>query len=328
MIKCAIFKTFVLHDDDLDWSEIYDIANEVHIYKHTNNHELIERLQGMDVAIINSDIITDEILDKCPDLKYIGITGTGYDRIDLDACTRHNVAVSNAPGYSTNSVAQTAMALLLETCHCCGRYDMSVRGGHWQTDVPKSANIIPHLELMGKTIGIIGYGNIARRFASIAKAFGMKVICHTRTVRDEYLTHNVEFVSLDKLFELSDVISLHCPATPQTAHIINESAINKCKHGVRFVNTARGILIDEFAVSKALHSGKIAAFATDVVSKEPIETTNILLSAPNVIITPHIGWATPKALENLTKVVADNLKSFLAGKPQNIVNDVFKRKDL
>ncbi len=322
MIKCAIFKTFVLKDNDLDWSAIYDIADEVYAYKNTSPEEFVARLQGMDVVILNKANINDEILSACPDLKWIGLTSTGYDNIDVQACAKRNIPVAYVPGYSTNSVAQTAMALLLETCHSCGRYDVSVRGGHWQKNVPASANIIPHMELAGKTIGLIGYGNIAQKFATMAKSFGMKVVCHTRTVRDEYLTHGVDFVSLDKLLEISDVISLHCPATEQTKNIINESAIVKCKNGVRIINTARGTLVDEHAVSAALNSKKIAAFATDVVSKEPIVATNPLLSAPNVIITPHIGWATPEALSNITDIVAKNLQSFLNGKPQNIINGV------
>ncbi len=322
MLKAVILESYAINENDINWSCVKNLVDELVVYGRTPKDKVIERLQGAQIAIVNKVNINEEVLNACKDLKWIGITATGYDTLDIVACKNHNIPVANVPGYSTNSVAQMAFALILELCHSAGRYDKSVRAGHWQIDIPESAQIIKHQELFGKTIGLIGFGNIAKQVATIANAFGMRVICHTRTLRSEYENLSVEFLPLETLLSESDIISLHCPATESTKNMINEKTLSLCKEGVRIINTSRGALIDEPALIKALKAGKVSAFAADVVSKEPICEQNELLNMPNVILTPHIAWATPEALDRLANIVADNLKSYLSGNGQNVVNGV------
>ena len=248
------------------------------------------------------------------------MTSTGTDSLDLEACRRHGVLVANVPGYSTPSVAQCAFALLLELCMSPGRFDASVRNGHWQTDIPADAGVFTPYELYGKMFGVLGYGAIGRAAASIAQAFGMRVLCHTRMVRDEWLGRGVEFVGLDELFRRSDVISLHCPLTEQTRGIVSRERLALCRPGARIVNTARGLLVDEQAVCDALCAGQLAGYAADVAGVEPMRADTPLLAAPNTILTPHMAWTTQGALDRLTKAVAQNLRSFLAGRPEPRVN--------
>lgn len=319
-MKLVILERYALKDGDLDWSEIRELADEVETYPRTAPDEVIPRLRGAQFAVANKVNINEAVLRACPDLQWVGMTSTGTDSLDLEACRRHGVLVANVPGYSTPSVAQCAFALLLELCMSPGRFDASVRNGHWQTDIPADAGVFTPYELYGKMFGVLGYGAIGRAAASIAQAFGMRVICHTRTVRDEWLGRGVEFVGLDELFRCSDVISLHCPLTEQTRGIVSRERLALCRPGARIVNTARGLLVDEQAVCDALCAGQLAGYAADVAGVEPMRADNPLLAAPNTILTPHMAWTTQGALDRLTKAVTQNLRSFLAGHPENIVN--------
>ena len=319
-MKLVILERYALKDGDLDWSEIRELADEVETYPRTAPDEVIPRLRGAQFAVANKVNINEAVLRACPDLQWVGMTSTGTDSLDLAACRRHGVLVANVPGYSTPSVAQCAFALLLELCMSPGRFDASVRNGHWQTDIPADAGVFTPYELYGKMFGVLGYGAIGRAAASIAQAFGMRVLCHTRMVRDEWLGRGVEFVGLDELFRRSDVISLHCPLTEQTRGIVSRERLALCRPGARIVNTARGLLVDEQAVCDALCAGQLAGYAADVAGVEPMRADTPLLAAPNTILTPHMAWTTQGALDRLTKAVAQNLRSFLAGRPENIVN--------
>ncbi len=319
-MKLVILDSYALAPGDLDWSPLTEIADEIESYPRTKPEEIIPRLTGADFAIVNKANINDAVLTACSDLKWVGVTATGTDSLDLAACRRHGVAVSNVPGYSTHSVAQLALTLLLSLCQCPAQHDAAVRKGYWQLDVPAACGILPQREVDGKIIGLIGYGAIARQMAKTCRALGMHVLCHTRTVREEYLTDGVDFVDLDTLWHESDFISLHCPATPETAGIVNADSLCKCKKGVLIVNTARGALVNESALAAALQTGQVGGFAADVVSHEPILPDNPLLFAPRVILTPHIAWTTPEALARLAHEVIANLRSFLAGRDRNIVN--------
>ncbi len=319
-MKAVILDSFALKEGDLNWQGVKQLVSELTVYPRTNKEDVIERLQGADIAIVNKVNINEQVLCACPNLKWVGVTATGVDTLDIKACRKHGVSVANVPSYSTHSVAQLTFALLLELCQSPGRYDKSVRSGAWQIDIKPTANILPHMELYGKTLGLLGFGDIAQQVAKIAQAFGMKILCNTRTVKEEYKNTGVKFVSFEDMMKNSDVISLHCPATEQTKGIINEKSLMLCKKGARLINTSRGALVNENAMLNALKSGHIAAFGTDVVSKEPIETDNVLLNAPNCIITPHIAWATPESLNRLCLQVALNLQSFLNGENLNVVN--------
>lgn len=320
-MKAVILDSYALHEGDLDWSPVAQMADELVQYPRTLSQEdIISRLQGADVAILNKANINEAVLQACPQLKWVGVTATGVDSLDLAACRRHGVPVANVPAYSTHSVAQLTFALLLELCQCAGRYDAAVRAGHWQLNLPESCNILPHSELHEKTLGLVGFGAIGKQVALVAQAFGMRVLCHTRTVRPEYEDCGVLFVTLEQLLAQSDFVSLHCPSTPETRGLLNVDTLAQCKRGVRIVNTARGLLVEEAAMAAALQSGQVAGFAADVVSREPIEQDNPLLHAPHVIFTPHIAWATPEALGRLAHEVCENLRSFLAGGTRNVVN--------
>lgn len=323
MKKIAVLDSFAIHRGDLDWSPLYAMAEEVVVYPRTANHQAAARIGDADAAILNKVWVGDEVLDACPNLKWIGLTATGTDSLDLAACRRHGVPVANVPAYSTDSVAQLAFALLLELCQCPGRFDAAVRGGYWQSDIPAEFAVLPQLELAGKTLGIVGYGSIGRRAAQIGRAFGMRVLAHTRTVRPEWAGDGVQFVALDKLLAESDAISLHCPANAETNRLLNAERLALCKPGVRIVNTARGALVEETAMAAALQSGQVGGYAADVVSLEPLRPDNPLLGAPRTVLTPHIAWATPEALSRLAREVCENLRAFLAGSPRNIVNGPF-----
>ena len=319
-MKLVILERYALQDGDLDWSEVTSLADETVTYPRTSYEEIIPRLKGAQLAIVNKANIDEAVLRACPELAWVGVTATGTDSLDVKACRSHGVPVANVPGYSTESVAQCAFALLLELCFSAGRFDASVRGGHWQVDIPADAGILPLRELHGKTLGLLGYGAIGRAVARIAAAFGMRVLCHTRTVRDEYLGGGVEFVSADELFRQSDCISLHCPLTDQTRGIVSRERLALCRPHTLIVNTARGGLVDEQAVCDALCDGRLGGYAADVVGAEPMRSDNPLRRAPRTVFTPHIAWATRESLDRLTSIVADNLRSFLDGAPRNIIN--------
>lgn len=320
MPQIVLLDDYAIEEGDLDWSPLAELG-AVTRYGRTAYGEIVPRIGTAEYVIANRARIDDAVLDACPALRWVGLTATGTDSLDVAACARHGVAVANVPAYSTASVAQMTFALLLELCQCPGRCDEAVRRGYWQKGSPAAWGLFPQRELAGKSLGVVGYGDIGRRVAAIARGFGLKVLVHTRTVRPDYAGDGVSFVSLEELLRRSDVITLHCPATAETAGLLDAAALAQCRRGVLVVNTARGALVDEAAMAAALESGQVGGFAADVLAKEPpVPADNPLFCAPNTVLTPHLAWATPEALGRLAREVCRNLAAFMAGTPRNIVN--------
>jgi len=338
-MKAVILESYVMEEGDLDWSGVKALVPDTTSYVRTDYADIAPRIGDAELVLINKCRIDEAVLAQCPNLKWVGIIATGTDNIDLEACRRHGVAVANVPGYSTYSVAQMTFSLLLAICQCAQRYDRAVKDGYWQLGIPAEYGLLPQVELLGKTFGIYGYGSIGRQTARIAKAFGiygygsigrqtariakafgMEVLVCTRTVRPAYAADGVEFVDFDTLLARSDVLSLHCPATPATRGLMSREALAKMKPGAILLNTARGALVDEEAVADALESGKLAFYGADAFATEPLPPQSRLRGLPGAVLTPHIAWTTKEALQRLMDITTGNLRSFLAGKGENIVN--------
>ena len=314
-MKITILDGFAVNPGDLDWG-ILEPYGSVTVYDRTDsNEESIERIGDSEIVLVNKTPLPASVMEACPSIRMIGMLATGYNIVDVEYARSRGIPVCNVPSYSTNSVAQFAIALLLEICHHCGRHNMLVHEGAWTSCQDFCQWTTPQMELAGKTLGIIGYGRIGRQTAKIAEALGMRVIAYSRS-------RNVDgnYVDLDTLLRESDVISLHCPLFPETKELISRENIRKMKDGVILINTARGGLIDEQAVADALASGKIRGAAIDVTTVEPIRKENPLLTAPNCIITPHMAWTPIDARRRLLNTVRDNIRCFTEGKPQNVVN--------
>lgn len=319
-MKAVILESYVMQEGDLDWSGVYALVPDTTAYVRTDYDQIAQRIGDADFVLLNKCRMDETILSQCPNLKWVGIIATGTDNLDLEACRRHGVQVANVPGYSTYSVAQMTFSLLLAVCQCAERQNRAVQDGYWQLNVPAEYRILPQVELCGKTFGIFGYGSIGRQAGRIAKAFGMRVLACTRTVRPEYAADGVEFVDFDTLLKESDVLSLHTPATPATRGVISAAALEKIKPGCILVNTARGALVDEAAVAEALKNGRLGFYAADAFAVEPLPADSPLRGLPNALLTPHIAWTTKEALQKLMDITTQNLRSFLAGAGENIVN--------
>ena len=319
-MKAVVLEDYAIQQGDLDWSGVKALVPDITRYGRTAQEEVVPRIGDAEIVFLNKCRIDEAVLAQCPKLRWVGIIATGTDNLDLKACRRHGVPVANVPGYSTYSVAQMTFSLLLAICQCADRYDRAVKAGYWQLGIPAEYGLLPQVELLGKTFGIYGYGSIGRQTARIAKAFGMEVLVCTRTVRPEYNADGVEFVDFDTLLARSDVLSLHCPATPATRGLMSREAIAKMKPGAILLNTARGALVDEEAVADALESGKLAFYGADAFATEPLPPQSRLRSLPGAVLTPHIAWTTKEALQRLMDITTGNLRSFLAGKGNNIVN--------
>ena len=296
------------------------------VYNNTTEEDKYDHIGDAEVVFSNKVIFDEETFNLLPNLKYIGVCATGYNVIDIEAAKRHGVAVTNVPAYSTESVAQLAWGFILECAGKIGLHNTSVHNGDWIKSETFCYWLSPITELAGKTIGIIGFGNIGSRMAEIALAFRMNVLVYTAHP-DKYIKDaeelnkrsdaKLQFVSLDEIWKNSDVISLHCPMTKETEKIICSDNISKMKDGVIIVNVSRGGLVAEQDLADALKSGKVAAAAVDVVTVEPMAEDNPLLTAPNMCITPHMAWASVEARRRLIDVIAGNLKSYLEGGTQN-----------
>ena len=317
-MKLVILDNFAMYPNDLDLDRLKGFADEVESYPYLTREEQLKVVKDADYLVINKVLIDNELLDIATKVKYIGIMATGTDNIDLAECRKRNIDVANVPNYSGDSVAQLTFALLLHLCQSSANFYSSVQDHYWRTGIPQEYNIGKLTELSGKTIGLVGYGDIAKIVADIAAAFKMKVIVSAQKPRQD--TDKVTFVTFDQLVDQSDVISLHCPATPNTIGIINDKSISKMKDGVIIINTARGKLIDEQAMEKALHSGKVGRFGADVLETEPMVENCPFRTTPNTVVTPHIAWATTEALARLTDTLTKNMEMYLKGTPQNIVN--------
>lgn len=319
-MKAVILESYVMEEGDLDWSGVKALIPDTTSYVRTAYEEIAPRIGDAEFVFLNKCRMDEQILSQCPNLKWVGIIATGTDNLDLEACRRHGVSVANVPGYSTYSVAQMTFSLLLAICQCAERYDRAVKDGLWQLGIPQSYGLLPQMELYGKTFGVYGYGSIGRQSARIAKAFGMRVLVCTRTVRPEYAADGVEFVDFDTLLQQSDVLSLHCPATQQTRGLIDADALHKMKRGAILLNTARGALVEEAVVTEALHTGQLGFYGADAFATEPLPADSPLRREPHALLTPHIAWTTKEALQNLMDITTQNLRSFLDGNGEHIVN--------
>lgn len=320
MKKIVVLDGYTLNPGDISWDGLGELG-DITVYDRTPSHLVVERISDAEIIFTNKTEISEDIMDQCPNIKYIGVLATGYNVIDVEAAKKRNIVVTNVPTYGTDAVSQFTIALLLELCHHVGAHSDSVKQGDWTKSEDFCYWNYPLIELSGKTMGIIGFGKIGQGTARIAQALGMKILANNPgKISDEHLNENVKQVSLDELFADSDVISLHCPLLPETEGIINKDSISKMKDGVLIINDSRGPLIVEKDLRDALISEKVAAAAVDVVSTEPIEKDNPLLDAPNIIITPHIAWAPKEARQRLMDVCVENLKLFLGGAPINVVS--------
>ena len=323
-MKIVILDGSAAKPGDITWGALENLG-EVIAYDITSKDQLIERMQGAECAITNKTVFDREAFEKLPDLKYIGVLATGYNVVDLEAAREHGVVVTNVPEYATFATAQMTMALLLELTNLVGLHTASVMDGEWCKCPQFCYFKSPLTELAGKTLHIIGLGKIGQRVAQMASSFGMYVTAtpHKKALIGnlaEIGTCTVRCVELEDGIKNADVVSLHCPLTDDTREIINENSLNLFKRGSILINCARGPVVNEAAVRKALDSGLLGGYGCDVVCVEPMLPDNPLLGAPNCVITPHIAWTPVETRIRLIDMAAKNLKAFLDGAPINKVN--------
>lgn len=317
-MKIVILDGHAVNPGDLSW-DCFAQFGEVIVYDHTDPEQTAQRVDDAEIVLTNKTPITEQLLDACPYVRLVCVLATGYNVVDCEAARRRGIPVCNVPSYGTNAVAQFTFSLLLEICNRVGLHDEAVHAGDWAASPYFCFWNTPQMELAGKTLGIIGFGRIGQAVGKIAKAMGMQVLAYNRSCCPEGAEIG-EYVELDALLQRSDVISLHCPLTPENTGLINAKTISKMKNGAILLNTARGGLLNEKDVADALRSGKLRYAAVDVVSHEPILADNPLLSAPNCIITPHMAWAPIEARQRILDCTVASIQGFLAGTPVNTVN--------
>lgn len=316
-MKIVILDGYTLNPGDLSWEGLSALG-ELTVYDRTAPADIRQRIGEAEIVITNKAPIGKEIIESCPKLRYIGVLATGYNIVDVSAAREKGVVVTNIPTYGTTAVAQFAIALLLEICHHVQAHSDAVHKGEWTQGPDWTFWKYPLMELAGKTMGIVGLGRIGQSTARIAAALGMRVLAFDHYESEKGRTFG-EYVPLDTLLAQADVISLHCPLLADTEGIINRNTLSKMKDGVILINTSRGQLVVEKDLAEALNSGKVLAAGLDVVSTEPILPGNPLLDAKNCLITPHIAWAPKESRMRLMGIAVENLRSFLAGTPANIV---------
>ncbi|MGN1134015.1 MAG: D-2-hydroxyacid dehydrogenase [Oscillospiraceae bacterium] len=317
-MKIVILDSETITRNDVSLDGITSLGEAV-VYGFTPNEEVAEHIGDADAVICNKCLITEEVFERCPNLKYVGLFATGYNNVDTEAAGRHGAVVCNVPSYSTNAVAQHTFALILNYYNKISEYAQAVADGAWVNYKLFSYFGIPTAELAGKTIGIVGYGAIGRKVAQLAKAFDMNVLTYTRS--PQKVTDGTKVCSFDELLQNSDVVTLHCPLTSENNKMINAEALNKMKSSAILINTARGGLMDEQAVADALNSGTIAWACVDALTSEPMREDCPLRNAKNCTITPHVAWAPRETRIRLLEKVAENIRCWKDGKPINVVSD-------
>ena len=315
MIKLTILDGHAVNPGDLPWNFLDGIV-EYKVYERTSKDEVLEHIGNSDAVFLNKIQITKEIFEACPNLKYIGVLATGYNVIDLEAARAHGVTVTNIPAYSTDAVAQHVFSLILYFTNQVAQHSSSVMAGDWIKCRDFCFWNGSLSELNGKTLGIFGYGNIGKKVSEIAKAFGMKVICCTRTPKEGM----PESVSFEDLLKRSDFLTLHAPLTEQTKNIINNESLSLMKSTAYLINTARGGFVVEKDLADYLNNNKIAGYGADVLLQEPMTADCPLINAKNCVITPHIAWAPHETRKRLQGIAEENLKAWIAGKPINVVS--------
>ncbi|MBO4927921.1 MAG: D-2-hydroxyacid dehydrogenase [Clostridiales bacterium] len=321
-MRIVVLDGYTLNPGDISWTP-FEKLGELTVYEYTKPEEIFERLEGVSICLTNKTCFPREVLEKLPDIRYIGCLSTGFNVVDVDYCRAHGIVVTNIPEYATFATAQMTIALLLEIASKVGHHSDLVHQGVWTKGRDFCFWDGSLMELSGKTLGLFGFGKIASRVSKIASAMGMNVLaCRRSEVTDEMRAADpqVTFVDPDTLWKESDVISFHCPLTADTTGLVNVQVIAKMKDGVILLNTSRGPVLNEADVASALSSGKIAALGADVVSSEPIRQENPLLTAPNTYLTPHIAWAPRETRVRLMDVASGNLRAFLSGSPVNVVS--------
>ena len=316
-MKLAILDAHADNPGDLSWDSFKEFADVV-LYDRTSSNDVINRIGDADAIFVNKVQITEEILQKAPKLKYIGVCATGYNVIDLDACSKRNIIVTNIPTYSTNAVAQHVFALITNFSNSVSLHNQSVHAGEWIQSPDFVYWKEPLFELAGKTLGIFGYGEIGSKVAEIGKAFGMKIICNTRTKKPGM----PEFVSFEELLKEADILTLHAPLTDLTKNIINKESLSLMKKSAYLINTARGGFVVEKDLAECLKAGGIAGYAADVIATEPMLPDCPLLNCPNCVLTPHIAWAPKETRKRLLDIAYENLKAWIDGHPINVVNTI------
>ena len=316
-MNIVVLDGYTLNPGDLCWDALRALGS-CEIFDRTAPDQILARCASAEIVLTNKVPVTRDTIASLPGLRYIGVLATGHNIVDSAAARERGIPVTNVPDYSTRSVAQLTFALLLELTHHAGHHAQTVRDGRWSRSLDFCYADFSLIELDGLALGLVGYGRIGREVAKIARAFGLRILVHTRT-RPAEPAADVEFVSLDALLQQSDIVSLHCPLTPETKALINAERLAMMKPAAFLLNTSRGPLIDEAALADALNSGRLAGAALDVLSTEPPPVSNPLITAKNCLITPHIAWASAAARKRLMKIAVSNLQMFLDGKPQNVV---------
>ena len=317
-MKIVVLDGYTLNPGDLSWDELKTLG-DVEIYERSNPVEVLERAKGASVLLTNKTPLGKDILLLLPQLKFIGVLATGYNIVDVEVASEKGIVVSNVPGYGTASVVQMTLALLLEFCLHVQRHSDAVMEGRWSASKDFCFWDYPLIELQDKTLGIIGFGDIGQKVADVATAFGMKIIANSRTQTNQSHRKNFKWAGLQELLQQSDVVSIHCPLTPETTGLINKNTLPLMKSSAFLINTSRGPIIIEQDLADALNNDVIAGAGIDVLSTEPPPAHNPLLKAKNCIITPHISWATKEARERLLNIAVGNVKAFLEGKAVNVV---------
>ncbi len=317
-MKIVVLDGYTLNPGDLSWKGLMELG-EVMVYDRTKPEEVLERIKGAEIVLTNKVVINRDTIEQLPELRYIGVLATGYNIVDVEAAYERRIRVANIPDYSTASVAQLTFALLLELTFHVGHHAQTARAGRWQ-DCPDFCYWDkPLIEIAGMTFGVVGYGRIGQAVAKIAQSFGMNVVAYSRS-RTGTEENGIKFVSLEAVFYISDVVSLHCPLTAETKHLINKERLQRMKPTAFILNTGRGPLVDEAALAEALNAGRLGGAGLDVLSVEPPRNGNPLLTAKNCLVTPHIAWATKAARTRLMDIAVNNVKAFLKGEPVNVVN--------
>lgn len=317
-MKIVVLDGYTMNPGDLDWAPLKALGTCI-LHHRSTPDQVVDRAADAEIILTNKVVISAEIMAALPKLRYIGVTATGVNIVDLEAAQERDIVVTNIPGYSTDSVAQLTFALLLEMVQQVGHHSQRVKEGAWVSCKDFSFYDSPLTELAGKTFGIVGYGQIGQRVAAIARAFGMRLLVQTAHPEKYKKESGIEFVDVDRLFSDSDVISLNCPLTPDTEQLVNTARLARVKQGALLINTGRGQLVNETAVADALENGYLGGYATDVLTQEPPPADNPLLQAPQCIITPHLAWATVEARKRLLETVVANVAAFIDGQPQNRV---------
>ena len=320
-MKIVVLDGKGLAADDLNYDAFREFG-EVTVYENTSREDVVSRIGNSDVVITNKVLLTKEVMDACPSVRLVLIMATGYNIIDLEAATSRGITVCNIPAYSTNTVAQYVFACMLSYCNKINEHNESVQRGDWINSDTFSYRVAPLYELAGKTLGIVGFGAIGKAVAKIAKAFEMNVLVYSRTIYPQFESANLRFTDLNTLLENSDFVSLHCPLTAVTQNLIGTEQLSLMKKSAMLINSSRGPVVNEQALADALKEGKIAAAALDVLVSEPMSDACPLKDAPNCAITPHIAWAPLETRMRLMDIALENLRAYLNGTPQNVVNNL------